>query len=83
MNCLDCSLAATHGEPVGTCIDCGAAVCSRHAVVSQVAVPPERTALLQRRMTAPPRAVRCRLCDELRHPSTDQETQGRRVGARS
>ena len=73
MNCLDCALLTGHGEPVGTCIDCGAAVCATHAVVRPVAVTRGRTALLQRQVSAPARSIRCRLCDQVRHsaPATD------------
>jgi len=75
MRCLDCSLTAIHRDPIGTCVECGAAVCSRHAVVRQVDVPRHRPALLQRQMTGPPRSVRCRLCDEVRHPSVAAPTR--------
>lgn len=69
MNCLDCALTAEHGEPVGTCIDCGAAVCATHAVVRQAAPTSGRTALLQRQVAPPARTVRCQLCDQVRNPS--------------
>lgn len=69
MNCLDCALTAGHGEPVGTCIDCGAAVCATHAVVRQTPPTSGRTALLQRQLAAPARSVRCQLCDQIRNPS--------------
>lgn len=80
MTCLDCSLAETVGDPVGTCIDCGAAVCARHAVVRQVELQTARTALLQRQVAAPPRAVRCHLCDRVRHP-TGKEPEPRATSA--
>jgi hypothetical protein len=69
MNCLDCALTAAHGEPLGTCIYCGAAVCAKHAVIRQTAPASGRTALLQRQLSAPPRTVRCQLCDQVRNPS--------------
>lgn len=73
MNCLDCALTAGHGDPVGTCIDCGAAVCATHAVVRQAAPTSGRTALLQRQLAAPARTVRCQLCDQVRNPSSSDD----------
>ena len=64
MNCLDCA-TTTHIDraAVGTCSDCGAAVCANHAVVRARHLT--RTAVINRQVPIEPaaRVFRCRICD--------------------
>jgi hypothetical protein len=66
MNCLDCATTHIDRAAVGTCIDCGAAVCADHAVVRSRHLT--RTAVINRQVPVEPaaRVFRCRICDAAR-----------------
>lgn len=66
MNCLDCATTHTDHAAVGTCVDCGAAVCADHAVVRARHLT--RTAVINRQVPVEPaaRVFRCRICDVAR-----------------
>lgn len=66
MNCLDCATTHTDRAAVGTCVDCGAAVCANHAVVRARHLT--RTALINRQVPVEPaaRVLRCRICNAAR-----------------
>ena len=63
MNCYDCSIDGTTLPAVAVCHDCGAAVCTNHAITTVRRVT--RMVPLGRRIPAGPaaRTVRCVTCD--------------------
>lgn len=62
MNCFDCAALGTANPAVGVCVECGAAVCARHAQVT--ARWRTRTEVINRVVTVEPptRLLRCTLC---------------------
>lgn len=66
MNCLDCANTHIDRAAVGTCVDCGAAICADHAVVRARHLT--RTAVINRQVPVEPaaRVFRCRICDTAR-----------------
>jgi len=66
MNCLDCVTTHIDRAAVGTCTDCGAAVCADHAVVRARHLT--HTAVINRQVPVEPaaRVFRCRICDAAR-----------------
>ena len=47
MICLDCTLPGQRADAIGTCIDCGAAVCADHGVIRHEPTRHDRTTLLE------------------------------------
>ncbi len=67
MECLDCILSEGRPTPaVGVCVDCGAGVCSHHAVIVEHHLT--RPAAIMREIPVEPaaRLVRCERCHAAR-----------------
>ena len=62
MNCFDCAALDTATPAVALCVDCGAALCTRHAHVTAHWLT--RTAVINRivPIDPPARSIRCTVC---------------------
>lgn len=70
MNCFDCAALGAEVPAVGVCVDCGAAVCARHAQVTARWLT--RTEVINRVVTVEPptRTLRCALCQAAHDAAT-------------
>ena len=70
MNCFDCAALGTTTPAVGVCLDCGAAVCARHAQVTPHWLT--RTEAINRVVSVEPptRILRCTLCQAAHDAAT-------------
>ncbi len=74
MNCFDCGALGTATPAVGVCVECGAAVCARHAQITARWLT--RTEPINRVVTVEPptRILRCTLCQAARDAAGEGRT---------
>ena len=82
MNCFDCALVGAVTSALGLCHDCGAGVCSEHAVARPRHLT--RTVTMNRmiEIEPPARLIRCQTCtaahDALRHDAAPKRRHAER-----
>lgn len=64
MNCFFCSGEGTPAVAIGTCVECGCAVCERHGAVDMI-VTSVRTGNMFEERPAQARRLRCAPCRRL------------------
>lgn len=71
MNCYDCAHIGVQQAAVAICVDCGAAVCSEHAIPETRWLTRTHVILRVERVDPPARLIRCRTCHAAHEPGGD------------